>query len=71
MIKESRINCLPRSEDVNDIIMPIESHFTSPVVLCHKNNGKSVDNPDDEMWMTGYIFENEMRSRSTLNFRFQ
>lgn len=31
---------------VDDIIMPINSHFASHVVLCRKNNGKNIHNPE-------------------------
>lgn len=31
---------------VDDIIMPVESPFASPNVLCRKNNCKSVDDPE-------------------------
>lgn len=28
------------------IIMPFDFHFVSPVVLCRKNNGKNLDDPE-------------------------
>lgn len=31
----------------DDNIMPINSSFTSPVVLCWNNNGKNFDDPED------------------------
>lgn len=30
----------------DDVFMPIESPYASPVVLFHKNNGKSIDDPE-------------------------
>lgn len=34
--------------------MPIESPFASPVVLCRKNNGKKIDEPEAWRFATDY-----------------
>lgn len=51
-----------------DIILPFESPFASPVVLCRKNNGKNADDPETRRFATDYRKINAIRS--ILNFRF-